>query len=144
MRARQTRRTWIIVMTLVLAGLVVLALIRTTRDAPARSLRGELPGVGPILVTLRLTPDPPRVGHSTIHVQVNEIAGAPIRGAVVATTAGSETGLRQRVVLELLGGGGHQGAVMLPEAGSWWFDVEVIGDAGAARLRFLVEVLASM
>lgn len=125
-------------------GFVLFALMRAVGDAPARQLRGDLPGVGTILVTLHLTPDPPKIGGIGVHLQVDEVRGVPVRGVTVAVTVGSGPGPRQRVALEPLGGGAHQGTVTFPDVGEWWLDVEITGEAGAVRLRFPVEVRGSI
>ena len=127
------------------AGFVLFALMRTVGDGPARQLRGDLPGVGVILVTLHLTPDPPKIGRIGVHLQVNEVSGVPVRGVTAAVAVGSGPGApRQRVALEPLGGGAHQGTVTFPEVGEWWLDVEITIESGTVRLRFPVEVRGSI
>lgn len=139
-RARRSPRLILFAVGLAFAGFVVLALVRSVGDAPGRQQRGELPGGGPFLATLHLTPDPPKIGGIRVHLQVNEVPGAPVRGVSVAVTVGAGATARQRVALEPLGGGAHAGIVTFPDAGQWWLDVEITGDSGAARLRFPVEV----
>jgi hypothetical protein len=121
-------------------ALVVFALLREVGEGPVRRLRGELPGYGPILVALHLTPDPPRTGSTGVHVQVDEIAGAAVRGVAVAITTGSDAGPRERIALVPAGAGGHQGTVTFPSAGRWWIDVEVARGRETTRVRFLVDV----
>jgi hypothetical protein len=121
-------------------ALVVFGLLREAGDGPVRRLRGDLPGYGPILVTLHLTPDPPRVGSTGVRVQVDEIAGAAVRGVTVAVTVGSNGGPRGRVGLVPAGAGAHLGTLTFRTAGRWWVEVEVAGDGGALQVRFSVDV----
>lgn len=139
-RARRSSHRILYAVGVAFAGFVALALIRSVGDAPARQQRGDLPGVGPFLARLHLTPDPPKIGGIRVHLQVNEVPGAPVRGVTVAVMVGTGITARQRVTLEPLGGGAHEGIVTFPDAGQWWLDVEITGDSGAARLRFPVEV----
>jgi hypothetical protein len=139
--ARRQTTNWIIVTIIaVLAALIALALLRAAGQPPARRLRVEFPGIGQILVTLQLIPDPPRPGGTEVRVQVDEIAGAPVRGVIVSATVNSEPGPQQTVGLEPAGAGAHHGIVAFPGPGSWWLDVEVIGTPDRARVRFPVDV----
>lgn len=138
---RAGRRWWVFMAVGVpFVALVVFGLLRELGEGPVRRLRGELPGYGSILVALHLTPDPPRTGSTGVHVQVDEIAGAAVRGVTVAVTVGSNGGPRERVGLVPAGAGGHQGTVTFPDAGRWWVDVEVAGGTGAMQVRFPVDV----
>lgn len=121
-------------------ALVVFALLREVGEGPVRRLRGELSGYGAILVALHLTPDPPSTGSTGIHLQVDEIAGAAVRGVTVTVTVGSDAGPRERIRLVPAGAGGHQGTVTFPTAGRWWIDVEVARGRDAMRVRFPVDV----
>jgi hypothetical protein len=140
-RADRAARWWAIMAVGVpFVALVVFGLLRETGEGPVRRLRGDLPGYGPILVTLHLTPDPPRVGSTGVNVQVDEIAGAAVRGVTVAVTVGSNGGPGGRVGLVPAGAGAHHGALTFRNAGRWWVDVEVAGDGGALQVRFSVDV----
>jgi hypothetical protein len=139
-RRAQPRRWLLVAIGIPVLALVAFALMREIGEGPTNRLRSDLPGHGPILITLHLAPDPPTVGTVGVRVQVDEIAGAAIRGATVAVAAGSNTGPHEPVVLMPAGAGGHQGVVTFPDAGRWWLDVEVARAGGIARVRFPVEV----
>jgi hypothetical protein len=135
-RGGRSSRWLVVAIGVGLAALVAAALLREIGEGPIRRLRAELPGYGPILVALHLTPDPPAPGRLGVRVQVDEIAGAPVRGVIVTVELGSEQDARGRVALAPAGAGGHEGVLTIPVPGSWWIDVQVARGRESAQLRF--------
>lgn len=127
-----------------LIGFALLSLARSVREAPARQLRAELAGVGTVLVTVQLTPDPPKVGTILVRIEITDARGIGTAVDASATLVSSVSGSRTDIALQRIAQGAFQGIVLFPSVGAWWLDVELASRQARTRVRFPVRVAASI
>lgn len=136
-------RLWYIV-AIGLAGFAILSLVRSVREAPARQLRAELGGVGTVLVTLRLSPDPPKVGPVPMRVEVTDTRGIGVAVDGKGTLLSSATGPASDIAIRSTAQGAFEGTVFFPAVGAWWLDIELASGQAETRVRFPVRVVANI
>lgn len=127
-----------------LTGFALVSLVRSVREAPARQMRAELAGVGTVLVTLRLSPDPPKVGSIPIRVEVTDARGIGVAVDVKGTLLKSAPGPSSDIALRPVAQGAFEGTVLFPAVGTWWLDVELASGQAVTRVRFPVRVVANI
>lgn len=127
-----------------LIGFALLSLARSVREAPARQLRAELTGVGTVLVTVQLTPDPPKVGTIPLRIEITDARGIGTGVDARATLVSSVSGPRTDIALQRTAQGAFQGTVLFPSVGAWWVDVELASRQARTRIRFVVNVAANI
>lgn len=139
------RGGWIwYVVGIALIGFALLSLLRSVREAPARQLPAALDGVGTVLVTLRLTPDPPKVGAIPIRIEVTDARGIGVAVDGKVTLLSAAPGSRSSIALQRLAQGAFQGTVLFPSVGAWWLEAELESGQAATRVRFPVRVVANI
>lgn len=129
---------------LALVGFAVVTLVRAVREAPARQMRAELTGVGTVLVTVRLTPDPPKVGAIPLTIEVTDARGTGVAVDTRVSLLGSDSSPRIEVALRRAAQGSFLGTVLFPSIGAWWLDVDLVSGPTVTRVRFPVRVVANI